>query len=80
MPILGFLKRCFPCPERLACYRKGQRSFLTIYFHDLLHKNAGGYMGLQGATRDYRRLQGVTGGYKRLLEVTRGYRGLQRTI
>ena len=87
MPTLGFLKRCFPCPERLVCYIKGRRSF----FHDLFSRSitweyrglqgvTGGYKGLQGLTRGYRGLQGVRGGYKGLQEVTRGYRGLQKTI
>ena len=77
MPILGFLKRCFPCPKRLVCYIKGRRSF----FHDLFSRSiTWEYRGLQGVTWGYRRLQGVTGAYKGLQEVTRGYRGLQRTI
>ena len=73
MPILGFLKRCFHCPDRLVCYIKRRRSF----FHDLFSRSitweyrglqgvTWGYKGLQGVTRGYRRLQGVTGGYKEL--------------
>ena len=66
--------------------------FFTIYFHDLLHGNLGGYkrfhgvtsgyMGLQGVTRGYRSLQGVTGGYKGLQGVTKNYRNffLTRTF
>ena len=60
MRIRRFLYRSFHSPEKL------QNSFFTIYFHDLLHENAGGYSGLQGdtgeVTRGYRGLQGITGG------------------
>ena len=74
MPILGFLKRCFPCPERLVCYIKGRRWF----FHDLFSRSiTWEYRGLQVVTWGYRRLQGVTGAWKALQEFTRGYRGLQ---
>ena len=62
MPILGFLKRCFPCPERLVCYIKGRRSF----FHDLFSRSI---------TWEYRGLEGVTGGDKGLQRVTGGYKG-----
>ena len=88
MRIRRFLHRCFHSPEKLGFSIKSQKSFFTIYFHDLLHENTGGYRGLQGdtgeVTRGYRGLQGVTGGYKGLQGVTggsqgvtMGYRGLQ---
>ena len=74
MPILGFLKRCFPCPDRLVCYIKGRRSF----FPDLFSRSmTSEYRGFQGVTWGDRGLQGVTGGYKVLHGVTRGYRRLQ---
>ena len=63
MPILGFLKRCFPCPERLVCYIKGRRSF----FHDLFSRSiTWEYRGLQGVRWADRGLDGVTGAYKGL--------------
>ena len=56
--------------------------FFTIYFHDVLHGNTGGYQGLHEVTRGYRRLQKVTGGYKGLQGVTKNYRNffLTRTF
>ena len=70
MRIRRFLYRCFHSPEKLVFSIKSQNSFFTIYFHDLLHENTGGYKGIQ------EKLQGVTGGYKGLQGVTRDYRGV----
>ena len=85
MPVLGFLNRCFHCPERLISYIRGRRSI----FHHLFSRSitweyrglqgvTGGYIGLQGVTRGYRRLHGVTGGYKGLQGVTGGYKALEK--
>ena len=54
-----------------------ENRFFTIYFHDLLHGNTGGYKGVQGVKGSFKGLQGVTGGYKRLQRLTGGYKGLQ---
>ena len=80
----------FIVQKGLFVIEKVEDRFLTIYFHDLLHGNTGGYQGLHGVTagykglpgvtRGYRRLQGVTGGYKGLQKVTSGYTGLQTNI
>ena len=73
MPILGFSKSMFSCPERPICYVKGRRSF----FHDLFSGTiTWEYRGLQGVTRAYKGLQGVTRGYRRLQGVTGGYKEL----
>ena len=74
---VGFWNPCFRCSERLVCYIKRQKSFFTIYFHDLWHGNTGGYKGLHGVTRGLRGFQGVTKGYMGLQGVTRGDRGWQ---
>ena len=50
---------------------------MAINFHDLGHRNTGGFQGLQGVTRGYKELQGVTGDYKGLQGVTGGDKGLQ---
>ena len=52
-----FLKLCFHCQEWLVFYIKRQKSFFTIYYHDLLHSETGGYGRLQGVTGDYNGLQ-----------------------
>ena len=80
----------FIVQKGLFAILKVEDRFFTIYFHDLLPRNTGGYQGLHGdtgdykglhwVTRGYRRLQGVGGGYKGLQKVRSGYRGLQRTI
>ena len=62
---MGFLKWCF--------YGR-KKGFSTIYLHDLLDGNTGGYKGLQGIRRGERGLQGVTGDYK---GVTGGYEGFR---
>ena len=62
----GFWKRCYHSPERGACYIKRWKSFFTIDFHDLLHRDTGDYKGLQGVTGAYMGIHWVTGGYKRL--------------
>ena len=61
---------------------KVEDRFFTIYFHELLHGNTGGYKGLQEVTRGYRGLKGITKGYKGLQGVTKNYRNffLTRTF
>ena len=53
-----------------------ENRFLTIYFHDLLHWNTGGYSGLPGVTWGYKGLQGFTRGDRGLQKLSRGYKGL----
>ena len=60
--------------RKAYCYIKRQKSFFTIYFHDLSHGNTEGYRGLQGVTRGDRRLQRVTRGYRGLQGVTGCYK------
>ena len=77
MPILGFLKPMFLLSKKACLLYKRSKIIFTIYFHNVLHGNTGGYKGLHGVTRGYMGLQGVTGAYKGLQGLTGGYKGLQ---
>ena len=71
----GFLKPMFSLSSKACLLIKWKvEDRFTIYFHDLLHGNTRGYMGLQRVTRGYRGLQGVRGGYNGLQGVTKNYR------
>ena len=61
----GFWYRCFYCSENLVFYNR----FFSIYFHDLLYGDTGGYTGYKG-------FQGVIGGYKGLQGLRKDYRKL----
>ena len=58
MPILlfFFFNLCFHSLEWLFFYVKRQNRSFTIYYHDLLHNETGGYRGLQGVTGDYKKM------------------------
>ena len=51
-----FLNLCFHSLEWLFFYVKRQNRSFTIYYHDLLHSETGGYRGLQGVTGDYKKM------------------------
>ena len=75
-------------------YKTSKIDFFTIDYHDLLHRDTGGYKRSQGVTegdkglqktcfrtrtsRDTFKLRGVTRGYRGLQGVTRGYMGFQK--
>ena len=66
LQILWFLKPMF------LLFRKSflnNNRFFSIYFHDLLYGDTGGYTGYKG-------FQGVIGGYKELQGLRKDYRKL----
>ena len=65
MRSLWFLKAMFSLFRKAFAIKNVENRFFTIYFHDLLHGNTGGYYRLQGVREGYKGLQGVTRGYKR---------------